>query len=432
MAHSVMALPCAILSTCFLTGCVLPTYSSNTRLAPLASTYFSNNLPLTNGPGPPTPFVVSENHAEVSAEPGTPVIRAQHSSEARLQIYSGEFQISSPDIDASAERLVAAVTALGGYLQSRSNVSVTVRVPSSHFQALVDQLDEIGTVGEKWIKTDDVTDQYQDLGLRLSVLDASRQRLLQLVERAANVDELLKLEEQLSKVTLEIESLKGNLKKLDSQITYSTVKVQFKRRSFAGLNHPSPFAWINRLGPEHVLSGFQMEADIGKAAIVSKWFTGRKPVDVPDGFVLLKSSRDELQAISPDDARVWYREFDVSNDASLDFWTKAVRTHLVEHQGCRLVDESEVSAENTMFKRRAHQMLLAASSDRGPLLHLLTISVKPRTLRPGHNTVQITEFTAPPELYEEYRGAVGLASDFPIAVRVQIEETGPMLLSTHP
>ncbi len=371
MARSSVVLPCAVLALVLLSGCVIPRYSSMNS----TDDRIRSNIAYSSDGVPGLPYANVGEHSEATTDSDAMVIRAQQPSEPRMQTYSGEFQLSTKNVDTSAERLTAAVTALGGYLQSRSNVSVTVRVPSRHFQTLVDQLDDIGTVVEQWIKTDDVTDQYQDLDLRLDVLDASRQRLMQLLERADNVDDLLKLEEQLRKVTTDIESLKGKLKKLDSEIAYSTIKVRFKRTSFTTLNQSSPFAWINRLGPAHVLNGFQIEADMGKSTTVSNWFSGRKPVESPDGFVLVKSRRDELQAISPDDARVWYREFDVSNDANADFWAKAVRTHLVEHQGCRLIDESEVSAENTMFKRVAHQMLVAADSDRGPLLHLLTLSV---------------------------------------------------------
>ena len=374
--------------------------------------------------GSPLALLADESHATV--------VRAQQPAEARLQVYSGEFQITTTDISNSADQLTATVTELGGYLQARSNASMSVRIPAKHFQTLVDRLDEFGTVVSQSMQTDDVTDQYQDLGLRLEVLAASRQRLMALIDRAAGIDELLKLEQLLTQITTQIESLKGKMKGLDSRITYSVMRVQFTKTSFTSRNQTSPFAWINRLGPAQVLSGFQVHTETPKRSTISRWLSGKAPIKVPDGFLLVTSSRDELQAISPDDARVWHRAFPVSKDADLDFWAKAIRTHLVEHQGCRLVDESDISAGRTGVKRGAYQMLVEADSERGPLLHLLTVSVKARTLRPGHSTVQITEFTAPPELYEEYRGAVGLASDFPIAVRVQVEESEPMLLSTHP
>jgi hypothetical protein len=368
----------------------------------------------------------------LARQPEAPVVRAQQLTEARLQVYSGEFQITTTDIESSADRLSAAVTELGGYLQTRSNASLSVRIPAKHFQTLVDRLDEFGTVASQSIQTDDVTDQYQDLGLRLEVLAASRQRLMALIDRAAGIDELLKLEQLLTKLTTEIERLKGKMKGLDSRISYSTIQVRFTKKSFTRRNQTSPFAWINQLGPAQVLSGFHVQSETHKRSTIKRWLSGKAPVKVPDGFLLVKSSRDELQAISPDDARVWHRAFPVSKDADLEFWAKAIRTHLVEHQGCRLIDESNIRSEKTVRRQDAYQMLVAADSDRGPLLHLLTVSVRNRTLRPGQSTVQITEFTAPPELYEEYRSAVALASTWPIAVQGPSEEPEPMLLSTHP
>lgn len=433
MDRSLVALPCAVVSMLLLTGCSIPTYDS------AASTDIRTRQLLFAGPGPMvgSPVLEANNYASPEAplaalahESDETVVRAQHPLESRLQIYSADFQISTTDIDASADKLIDGVTALGGYLQSRSNASVTVRVPAPRFQTLVDQLDEFGTVVSQSIKTDDVTDQYRDVRLRLGVLDGTRQRLMALLERAANIDELLKLEEQLSKVTTEIESMKGNLKKLDSEISYSTIQVRFTQKSFTSRNQSSPFAWVNRLGPAQVLSEFSVLPESEKQSAF-KWFRRKAPLEVPDGFVLVKSSRKELQAISPDDARLWYREFGVSNDANLDFWAKAIRTHLVEHQGCRMVDESDIHSTNTRKKHGAYQMLVEADSDRGPLLHLLTVSVGP-TLWPGKSTVRVTEFTAPPELYEEYRGAVAVSSSFPITVQVAPQEANPMLVTTHP
>lgn len=359
------------------------------------------------------------------------VVRAQQPVDSRLQVYSGDFQISTTDIDSSVERLTVAVTGLGGYLQSRKNARVVVRIPSGRFQTLVARLDELGTVTSRSIETDDVTDQYRDLGLRLGVLTTSSDRLMALLKQASSVDELLKLEAQLSKVTLEIEALKGRLKRLDSEISYSTIAVQFSKRSFSQHNQQSPFAWINHLGPERVLTGFHVAPGVVDSSATDKLFMAKMPMDVPSGFLPVRATRNELQAISPDDARVWYREFAVSDKAGQDFWAKAIRTHLVEHRGCRVIDESIVRQDAELGHDGYYQLLLTAESDRGPLYHLLTISLKPATLWSRKSTIRVTEFTAPPHLYAEYSDAVGAVSLFPIAVfenTTAAPTNGPMLL----
>lgn len=435
MIRCLLAITCAVFASTFLVGC-----GTGAVRSALGNSYGAvpdlnaggGVAGLINGPGPLVAGLQSNAADEVAQSPAggkVEVVRAQQPTESRLQVYSGSFQLSTTDVEASINGLTQAVAASGGYLQSRHDAKLTLRVPSRSFQPLVDRLEDFGSIVSQSIETDDVTDQYQDLGLRLGVLNASSDRLIALMQKAANVDELLQLEAQLSKLTIEIESLKGRMKRLGSQISYSTIAVTFSKRSFTRTHQTSPFAWINQLGPENVLGGVTTGVRSSEPSGLKAFFVQKSPMDLPTGFLPAVTSRDELQAISPDGARVWYREFAVSDDVDQSFWAKAIRTHLVEHRGCEVIEESMLNPDPERRHDGYYQLLLSVDSDRGPLRHLLTISLKPGTLWSRRATVRVTEFTAPPELFDEYSDAVSVASLHPISVfgrpSAIAEPTGP-------
>ena len=53
----------------------------------------------------------------------------RHPEAGRLQVYSGNLQVSTTDIESSANRLIAMVKEKNGYLQSRTDALVVCRVP---------------------------------------------------------------------------------------------------------------------------------------------------------------------------------------------------------------------------------------------------------------------------------------------------------------
>lgn len=414
MSRFLAALLCAVLTT----GCT--TTNGYLMGAPPETAVFGGGDDI---PDPPTESrqafqaqgttLANAHFTEPSlAEPK--VRENQQPTASRLQVYSGSFQVSTIDIESSASRLIAMVKEKNGYLQSRTDALVVCKVPSQHFQTIVDRLEDCGTVVSRSVQTDDVTDEYKDLGLRLGVMESSRQRLVALMDQAGNLEELLKLEEQLTKLTAEIESLKGKLKKLSQDISYSTIQVNFATRSVVGRRKSSPFPWVNRLGAEQVLTGFHINTETSGRCPLRKLVEGQAPMSAPDGFLVVASSRRELQAVSPDDARVWLREFPVDNDTTNDFWARAIQTHLVDHLGYRLIDQTEITGP---ARQTGHQMLFASDSAQGPMRYLLTVLPQPKRAWSSKQRIQVVEFAATAELYAEYVDAVGEAS--PVSVAVQ-------------
>lgn len=216
--------------------------------------------PRPAGPPPPppagAPIAVASDAAPAAEAP----------QKARLVIYKGSLTVMVTAVEEATEKLAARATALGGYVENQSgnsnanNATVTLRVPAEKFHALVDELGDYGQVTQKQLSASDVSKQVFDTELRLETAEKSRQRLLDLLKTATNMNDILQIEAQVRRLTEEIERMKGELRFLRDQVAFSTLAVTF----YSNAPPPTPgptrtrsrFEWINQVGIENVLFNF--------------------------------------------------------------------------------------------------------------------------------------------------------------------------------
>ena len=111
------------------------------------------------------------------------------------------------------------------YEYSARSSSYTVRVPAENLEFFLNQKDTLGTVTSSNMWQDDVTLNYYDNKNRLTVLETKKERLLDLLKRTGELRDIIELENALSQTIYEIESITGQLNRLDGMIAYSTVQV---------------------------------------------------------------------------------------------------------------------------------------------------------------------------------------------------------------
>jgi predicted nuclease with TOPRIM domain len=78
----------------------------------------------------------------------------------------------------------------------------------------------------KNIKSEDVTEQYIDLKARLENAQREEKILLDFLNKATNVKDMLEIEKELSRIREQIEYYTGQLKYLESRIDYSTITIE--------------------------------------------------------------------------------------------------------------------------------------------------------------------------------------------------------------
>ena len=161
---------------------------------------------------------------------GPPVIRQAQLS---ITVGSGTFDGKLADV----RRLVEAQ---GGFIagtdataspgtdtqssQIRTGV-INFMVPAAHFDATIDELAKVGKVQSEHITGQDVSAQYVDLRARLANAEAQRNAMLALLARAQNINDIIAVQNQIGQITAQIEQLKGQIKYLDDNTSYSSVSV---------------------------------------------------------------------------------------------------------------------------------------------------------------------------------------------------------------
>jgi len=72
----------------------------------------------------------------------------------------------------------------------------------------------------------DVTEEYIDLEARLRNLRRQEERLLEILDRAESVKDVLEVERELGRVRGEIERLEGRLRYLSNRVEFATITVE--------------------------------------------------------------------------------------------------------------------------------------------------------------------------------------------------------------
>ena len=103
-----------------------------------------------------------------------------------------------------------------------------IRVPKDKVLAFKSELDGIGNIINESTTKEDVTKQYRDSKSRLKVVEIKEERILALLAKAEKIEDIIKLENQLSETIYEKESLKAELINIDDQVDFSTLEINIQ------------------------------------------------------------------------------------------------------------------------------------------------------------------------------------------------------------
>ncbi|MBZ4423052.1 DUF4349 domain-containing protein [Myxococcus sp. RHSTA-1-4] len=157
----------------------------------------------------------------------------------RSIIRTATVELEREDPDQGPPQAVSLAKAHGGYAQRVTSESATVRVPAERLDVFLGAVPGLGTVARQTVTADDVTEAHQDLKVRLANLERVRERYLELLQRAVTVEDTLRVEKELERVTAEYESLKARLESLEDQVALATVSLEFQRPV-----RPGPVGWV--------------------------------------------------------------------------------------------------------------------------------------------------------------------------------------------
>lgn len=172
-------------------------------------------------------------------KPDTPLDKITAGQADRYLIKNATLSIETGDARNATAQLLAALQALDGYLSKLQEsvdglghrlVSMQVRVPAAQFDAWMTQVETVGRVLNKQITTEDVTEEFVDTDARTRNLKKAEERLLDHLSRYGELDQVLHVEQELTRVRGEIERLEGRLKYLGNRVEYSTLTITLQEK----------------------------------------------------------------------------------------------------------------------------------------------------------------------------------------------------------
>lgn len=129
------------------------------------------------------------------------------------------------------------VAALGGYYEQKSvyrrgsrddgsyyhSGDFMIRIPAENLDQFVSMVGDQANVTSTSESTENVTLQYVSTQSRVEALEVEQDRLLELLENAETMEDLLTIEARLTDVRWELENYASQLRVLDNQVNYSTI-----------------------------------------------------------------------------------------------------------------------------------------------------------------------------------------------------------------
>ena len=159
-------------------------------------------------------------------------------------VYTANIDAQTKDMNQAKTDIDKMITDAGGYIESeysyknggfdygytRTTLEMKIRVPGSKFQEFLNGLESENIYVNNLNKSSvDYSTAYYDKESRINSLRIQEERLYELLANADDIDVMLRIENQLSDIRYEIESLTKEMRFIDSQVDYSTVNLNLEQ-----------------------------------------------------------------------------------------------------------------------------------------------------------------------------------------------------------
>lgn len=149
-------------------------------------------------------------------------------------IKNGEIEIQVGDIRKAHEQVTEIVKKNNAYIQTEQfnnddtseKQFFTIRVPHKNFDGLVNSFSNgVGSVLSKNIFSDDVTEEYTDVSIKLENKKIYLEKYRSMLKSAKTTKDMLEIQENIRELEDEIDISEGRLRFIDDKVNYSTLNL---------------------------------------------------------------------------------------------------------------------------------------------------------------------------------------------------------------
>ena len=161
----------------------------------------------------------------------------------RRVVMTGYLRLEVKDSIQTMEEIAALAKDFGGYVVSSNQNqavkgiagSISIRIPVERFEEALDSMRKLAVdVISERTEGKDVTEEYSDLQAQLRNLEATEAQYLALLQKAQTVEDILKVQVELSNVRGRIEQIKGRIQYLERTSDMALIEVSLQETQAIG------------------------------------------------------------------------------------------------------------------------------------------------------------------------------------------------------
>jgi hypothetical protein len=200
------------------------------------------NVPVAPAPNQskPAATVAGASALPVVMQPGAQAAAASATNLARKIIYDAQVDLVVESVEPASRKVMTLVQQAGGYVAEQTtlgspgsvrSLQLRVRVPVDRFDSVVESITALGELERNNRTSQDVTEQYYDLEARIKNKRVEEQTLNKILqERSGKLEDVLKIEIELSRVRGEIEQFEGKIRVLENLASLATLTLGIRER----------------------------------------------------------------------------------------------------------------------------------------------------------------------------------------------------------
>ena len=172
----------------------------------------------------------------------------QQAQDGQKIVYTGNITIQTLEYDKAKASIHAKIKSAGGFIESENEndndynwynytssssrqtrtLYITARVPSAQFEPFLDSISGDGKVLSRSVNAENISQVYADTKTYKEALEKEEARLLQMMDKAETIEDMIAVESRLSTVERQLNQYKTSLATMDKQVEYSTISISLE------------------------------------------------------------------------------------------------------------------------------------------------------------------------------------------------------------
>lgn len=166
--------------------------------------------------------------------PQPPVAPKKIDTISKKVIKNGHMRIQVGDIKKAQNQVADILKKNNAYIQTEQfqntdvdeNLDLVIRVPHKNFDALINSFsDGVGSVLSKNISSDDVTEEYTNVSIKLANKKIYLEKYRDMLRSASTTKDMIEIQETIRELEDEIDVAEGRLRFIDDRVNYSTLNL---------------------------------------------------------------------------------------------------------------------------------------------------------------------------------------------------------------